>query len=211
MAGIAYRERLADCGRTYDWVLSPDQDREDYVHRDDWEPSLSGECPGHGEALAARTRVSPRSRFGRRRRRVSTAHGPHFDDALGMLDLPLSHLRDCLKKSTQLLGLANGWDGEDGRPISKLTWRRAVEFVIGQAQSHWLASSRRMDPPDLTPVPDGSIDVHWDYTNYELLVNIPSGTATIASFYGDNRRSTKIEGEFDLSSPLPGLALWLTR
>jgi hypothetical protein len=68
-----------------------------------------------------------------------------------------------------------------------------------------------LDPPDIAPGPDGSIDLHWDYPAYEMLINIPRDESSMAGFYGDDRGRISIKGKFDPSQVNEGLLLWLMR
>jgi hypothetical protein len=81
-----------------------------------------------------------------------------------------------------MLRLGENWDTEGGVQISEATWFRAVGFLMRQAGRLWNQQRKVMDAPDITPVPDGSIDIHWDYPSYELLVNIPSDENAMAGF-----------------------------
>ncbi len=39
-----------------------------------------------------------------------------------------------------------------------------------------------LDAPNILPGPDNSIDLHWDYPKYEILINIPADPMAEASF-----------------------------
>lgn len=55
-----------------------------------------------------------------------------------------------------------------------------------------------VDLPEILPGPDGSIDLHWDYPGYEILINISAGPDAKVGFYGDDRSTVQVKGSFDL-------------
>ena len=115
-----------------------------------------------------------------------------------------------IQESRQLLRLRQGWDGEGALPIEEATWIRAVEFLERQARCLWDRGCV-LPSPDITPVPDGSIDLHWDRPGFELLINIPRDPSSPAEFYGDNRGWICIRGHLDTAQFNQGLVLWLMR
>ena len=123
----------------------------------------------------------------------------------------LSRIREAIERSRDILGLSDGWDGEAGRRIEEASWCRAVDFLTRQAALMWERFGKILEPPDITPVPDGSIDIHWDRPDFELLVNIPSLETATAGFYGDDRGRISIKGELDIDKVNEGLALWLMK
>lgn len=89
---------------------------------------------------------------------------------------------------------------------SEQVWERAIRFLEANAActSVALASLR------VLPGPDGSIDLHWESEQYELLINVPSDESA-ASFYGDDkeRSGTVIKGTVDLSTTHQWLFQWM--
>ncbi len=127
------------------------------------------------------------------------------------LSAALRHISDAIEGSRSLLQLQDDWDEAGAVPISKQTWRRATEFLSRYAGRVWDTSGDVLDAPDITPVPDGSIDLHWDSPTYEMLINIPVDPREAAGFYGDDRDRISIEGHFDTQSVNEGLLHWLTK
>lgn len=124
---------------------------------------------------------------------------------------PLREVREAIEASRDLLQLEDNWDEEGGRRIDEDTWLRTVRFLTRYASWLWDASGRALDVPDIMPVPEGSIDLHWDYPKYELLINIPAQSDKPAGFYGDDRGKIVIEGHFDPQDFNEGLALWFKK
>lgn len=125
------------------------------------------------------------------------------------LPAALSHIRQRIEDSKDLLALVDDWDDDGAVRIAENTWRRAVEFLTRYAR--WIRDDygKAIDAPDIAPGPDGSVDLHWDYPAYELLVNIPRRPKAMAGFYGDNRGGAFNKGSFDPASANEGLLLWL--
>lgn len=102
-------------------------------------------------------------------------------------------------------------DEEGIRLCDEATWQRAVTFLINQAL--WLLNEKRliMQTPDIWAGPDQSIDLHWESSSYELLINVPADANQPAGFYGDDRGKLKIKGTLDPSRLTEGLLLWLEK
>jgi hypothetical protein len=128
-------------------------------------------------------------------------------------DLPveLSHIRKEIDRSRELFSGASQIAVEEGEAsYTAEVWERAVRFL---ARSAWWAFVRLrcvIDSPRVLPGPDGSVDLHWDEPQYELLVNIPAEQGAWAGFYGDDRKSLTIKGKVHPNSMNSGLVLFLT-
>ena len=122
----------------------------------------------------------------------------------------LGHLQQAIEDSRTILELELDPDNGD-IACSEQTWKRAVEFLRRNAKWVWDTCSRVVDLPEILPGPDGSIDLHWDYPTYEMLINIPADPNAKAGFYGDDRGEMSIKGKFDSNTFNHGLLLWLAR
>lgn len=123
--------------------------------------------------------------------------------------LGLGHLRAAIDRSRAVLELPDDFDDEGSPAYTEEVWRRAVTFLEQNAE--WVRScfDRLIEAPEILPGPEGSIDIHWDYPSYELLVNIPADPEGMAGFYGDDRGKISIKGTFDPKTFNHGLLLWL--
>lgn len=108
-----------------------------------------------------------------------------------------------------ILVLKPGWDGESALPCVQ-AWHRATEYL--RRQAHWVMDrfGVMLDAPDVMPLADGSIDIHWDSETCELLINVPPDANRPASFYGDDRGSLHIKGTLATEAFNEGLLQWLT-
>ncbi len=113
-----------------------------------------------------------------------------------------------IDRSRWILGLPEDWDGEGTEAYTESTWQRAVAFLKQQA-AHVRECGSELDIPRILPGPEGSIDLHWEKPDYELLINIPRDPQRRATFYGDDRVSLQIKGTLDTSTLNLGLIEWL--
>lgn len=122
----------------------------------------------------------------------------------------LRELNSVIDKSRRLVDLGDDWDDEGALAIAERTWERATGFLKRQAERLWSEASRLLPVPDIMPVPNGSIDLHWETDEYELLINVPDDPNKPASFYGDHYDEIQIRGTLDPDSDHPGVLSWLT-
>ena len=110
-----------------------------------------------------------------------------------------------------LLQLEDDWDTEGSPAIAEESWNRAVEWLKNHAIQIWRSHGSEIDPPDIGPGPDGSIDLHWDFPEYELLINFPADPDAMADCYGDDRGAIRFKATFDPRITNEGLLLWLKK
>jgi hypothetical protein len=112
-----------------------------------------------------------------------------------------STLTQKIESSRWILELKPDWDEELSKTCSKSAWKKAVKFLTRESQQ-----ILEFPVPDILLGPDGSIDLYWKTTNFELLVNIPEDSKS-ASYYGESKLGV-FKGTFDSDSLLPGLDVW---
>jgi hypothetical protein len=66
-----------------------------------------------------------------------------------------------IDNTKSVLAMAHNWDDADGKPVSESTWQRASNFLLAQARHAYRTLSLKMPVPVISPVGDGSIDLHW--------------------------------------------------
>ncbi len=143
--------------------------------------------------------------------RIPRVRSAESRDPWDRLPRALRSIRDSIEHSHSLLDLEFDWDEAGALPIDEPTWRRAASFLSRHALWVWDTYGTSIDPPDITPGPDASIDVHWDSAACEMLINIPADPNAMAGFYGDDRGNISIKGKFDPRHVNEGLLQWLTK
>lgn len=118
-------------------------------------------------------------------------------------ELPESFVR-FREMSRAIVGPQEDLDENDARAVMVGTWRRAIVFV--EANYRLLYGSGALIPlPEIDAVADGSIDLHWDLPEKELLVNVPEHPDHPLKYYGDDRRGNAVskgqlrDGAFPMS------------
>jgi len=118
----------------------------------------------------------------------------------------LNHITNAIDESRYLLNLTD----EDGQSAcSYETWNRAVRFLSLCARHAWESLGVKIDVPAILLGPDGSVDLHWKFASYEMLINIPAEAAVLPSYYGDDQEGNSVKGNI-ASSDNRGLLQWLT-
>ena len=120
-------------------------------------------------------------------------------------------IQQAIENSRSLLQLEDDWDTEGSPAIDEATWNRAVEFLKNHADQVWRCHGTEIDPPHIGPGPDGSVDLHWDLPEYELLINFPTDADAMAGCYGDDRGKIQIKATVDPKTTNEGLLLWLKK
>ncbi|HMF30462.1 MAG TPA: hypothetical protein VKK79_03565 [Candidatus Lokiarchaeia archaeon] len=109
----------------------------------------------------------------------------------------------------KILSLEENWDGEGAKGYLQETWERAAEFAKKVSYFLWKQTQKLIATPMILPGPDGSIDVHWKSSKFDLLVNLPEDVAEPATFSGDDYAQNVIKGTFEIDKMSQGLLYWL--
>ena len=109
----------------------------------------------------------------------------------------------------RILAMEDNWDGQGARPCKPLTWARASAFLKQLALDVWKKKQKVIKPPAIALVPDGSIDIHWKTSEFDVLVNIPEGDDESATFSADDYGQNATRGTLDVHAPSPVLVYWL--
>jgi hypothetical protein len=139
-----------------------------------------------------------------------------FEDTLSVMDYPLpvklgnqllSHLpiqfkelRDEIITSQYMLQFGDNWDGEGSMSYSPKMWANAVTFICNYANWVFEHYHHIIPTPHIYHGPKGSIDFYWEKETFNLLINFPKEDNGIASFYGDNYSTQRVEGHFNPSN-----------
>ena len=114
--------------------------------------------------------------------------------------IQLTPIIEEIRGSVELLSYELGWDGDTGATISVNSWKNAVQFLFDYAFKLRSEFNLVLSEPEISPVPDGSIDVTWHTTEARMLINFKADSDT-ASFYGDYYSDNQsFKGKMELGS-----------
>lgn len=122
----------------------------------------------------------------------------------------LHELDAAIEASARILTLQDDWDGAGAQAYRHETWMRAVRFLRANASE---AASRLLEfaTPRILEGPSGSIDLHWQMDDFEILVNVPEDSNEPIRFFGDDRKDTQLKGTIgDAGSSVIRILPWLT-
>jgi hypothetical protein len=88
--------------------------------------------------------------------------------------------------------------------------KRAETFLRAQSYQMRRAFSHFAPLPRISPGPDGSVDLHWELMNGEMLVNIPAGQVH-ATYYAESGSRNRVKGSFDPSTWDLVVYTWLSK
>ena len=118
-------------------------------------------------------------------------------------------LHEAIESANHLLKLGDNWDGEGSPGYKADTLLRAANFLREQDDLLDKICGMSVPIPRIDPGPDGSIDLFWKESTWELLVNISPEQTQPASFYGEDADGQVIKGTLKASESNLGLILWL--
>lgn len=119
------------------------------------------------------------------------------DVFIANLPIQLQALRDEINTSKYMLQFEDNWDGEGSEPYNAKTWIDAVSFICNYANWVFDCYKQIIPIPNIYHAPKGSIDLYWEKETFNLLINFPKESNGVASFYGDDYATQRIEGHFN--------------
>ncbi|MCE0498565.1 MAG: hypothetical protein LV481_11525 [Methylacidiphilales bacterium] len=102
-------------------------------------------------------------------------------------------IQGLIKKCDELTLLEKGWDGEDALPIDTQTSRRAQKFLLSHI-SKALRRKRTIPLPKISGLPDGSIDLFWNTSQFRFLIHIPVEKSAATTFFGEYFEEYRLRG-----------------
>ncbi len=121
--------------------------------------------------------------------------------AAGMARMPIEQAR-------WVLDLKSGWDDEDAFPIASAVFDRMAEVVERILDA--LGDAPHVSSPEIGPIADGSLAVHWRCPDRVLILNFPADTDKLPVIHMNADDGTAVQGTLgrDLEEDLPN---WLGR
>ncbi len=121
----------------------------------------------------------------------------------------LSEIKRDISASRRILSLADNWDDEGSIGYSLDTLESAISFLAYSALEIWESERILIQPPRISPGPDGSIDLHWVKNKYGLLINIEPKPSTFITFYGEENEGNYIKGRLNRGEIKRAILLFL--
>ena len=113
---------------------------------------------------------------------------------------------DLVRRSKLLQDLKD----EEGHPIiTRASLDRSLEFLKDLFKQALEEFSVEINIPEILPGPDQSVDILWDFPNYELLVNVPANAIAPPTYYGDNRGENITRGSISTPENARMVGVWL--
>ncbi|MBA2363211.1 MAG: hypothetical protein H0V86_06760 [Chloroflexia bacterium] len=101
-------------------------------------------------------------------------------------------------------------DEESFLPYNEVAWRRSIDLVKRLATRLTALHVLPAELPDMLPADRGSVDIEWETSGRELLVNVPSDPGRAPSLYGERRGNLAIKGMLATDEDEDLLVHWLT-
>lgn len=128
------------------------------------------------------------------------SYPPHGAPRFPEIERAIEHSRD-------LTTLPEDWDDAGARRIEQSTWKLAVAALRDAAKSAYRRFNYSLPAPKIGPCADGSIDLYWNNSDFQLLINVkPQGTDKPSDYYGEMTGTDvavrpKVQGPFDPTAP----------
>lgn len=83
-----------------------------------------------------------------------------------------------------MLDLRPDWDGQGSPAYQPATLAKAGALLLNGAR-HYLDRFSTLTPePKIENGPDGSVDIFWERSDHELLINVPAEAGAHVQYYG---------------------------
>jgi hypothetical protein len=115
-----------------------------------------------------------------------------------------------IEESRSILDLQEGWDDNRARKISSEIWTTSAKFLLRYAEFVKKNLETIIEPPEINPCINGSIDLSWRTKGARLLINIRrEGNDLLAFYYGDKYNKEAIKGAVSTIGVESHLGIWM--
>ncbi|TFG24169.1 MAG: hypothetical protein EU529_05115 [Promethearchaeota archaeon] len=134
----------------------------------------------------------------------------NFDESFFFNNRQYQTLKDEIYNSRKhILSLGENWNGEGSKAFNLEVWRFASDFLINFFYKFNLRHSLNLKVPNILPVGDLSIDIHWKTEEMELTINFSEEFLNLPSFYGKDNKNNEIQGIIDIDKIHTVIFPWL--
>ncbi|WP_439882666.1 hypothetical protein ACSX1A_05740 [Pontibacter sp. MBLB2868] len=127
-----------------------------------------------------------------------------------VISTELKSIYEAVEESRYILDLEEGWDDENAKEISIISWYRTISFLVNYSSYIFDTYQLKISAPEINPCRDGSIDLSWRTNTARMLINISNADNMIASYYADKYNSlNSIEGLVETDKVQEFLASWM--
>lgn len=124
----------------------------------------------------------------------------------------LEHLAEVVERSRWMLDLAPDWDGQGSCGYAPETWEAAGALLLGGSVDYLERFGEVVPSPSFDNGPEGSIDIFWETTDREMLLNVPAQPDAPVRYYGRSGSGYEVKGTVSLADQhkwFPLLIEWL--
>ena len=121
-------------------------------------------------------------------------------------------LENLIKKANRILELKFDWDDDGAEPIDSKLFGTTITFLRDYYYYLLKNFNNQISLPEISPCPDGSIDLDWHTPNAQLLINISKNNEKgdfIAHYYGDRFNDEVTKGSIPTHTFSESLAVWM--
>ena len=119
------------------------------------------------------------------------------------------NIEEAIQDSRKILDWPDDWDGEGSKTFGESTWSRAVNWLREATVALHKRHELWVDPPQILPASEGSIDIYWKTSKSELLINFPENPEESVEYYGCGNQKDTVRGKLDVSQSGEWLLAWL--
>ena len=125
-----------------------------------------------------------------------------------------TRIQQAIDSSRKILEWPDDWDDEGSKSYKAATWERSVKWLQEAAIAYHKQLGIWIEPPQILPGPEGSIDIHWkiqEYERRELLINFSENEDDPVEYYGQGNKKDLIKGSIDISQSSVWILSWLMK
>lgn len=123
----------------------------------------------------------------------------------------LMHIAEQIEEAQDILKYEFDWDGEGACPTDITTFENAISFIINYSVSIYDKTGTVLKTPYMDILRDGSVSVHWESENAQLLTIFKKGKSELAYYFAELKENkVPLKSAIEPGKPVDEfLALWM--